>query len=85
MGSFICFGIFVMVCQPLAQGTTATVINSFCQAYHRILRTSEEGAALAHAPLAVRQRIAANETLYRCHCEGWQNPICHNETMMGMR
>lgn len=49
-------------------------VNSFCQNYDRVLRA--QGESTKGIPLALRKRIAANETKYRCQCQGWSNPIC---------
>jgi len=66
----VCFGLLIMFCEPPKQ----QAIDSFCQSYQRIIRQPSESAI--QAPLAVRQRIAANEIIYRCSCEGWKSPLC---------
>lgn len=50
------------------------VINGFCQSYERVLRT--KGDSTKGLTLALRKRIASNDVLYRCACQGWANPIC---------
>lgn len=52
----------------------APIVDSFCQNYDRVLRA--QGESTKGLPLALRKRIAANETKYRCQCQGWSNPIC---------
>lgn len=52
----------------------APAVNGFCQAYSRVLRAP--GESTKGLSLALRKRIAANDVLYRCACEGWTNPIC---------
>lgn len=80
MAGFICVGLFVMFCNPTGE-QQATVVNSFCHVYHRVIRSTEEGAALGAAPREVRERIAVNDTLYRCECEHWDNPVCQSQTV----
>lgn len=80
MGGFVCVGfIFVMFCNPNIERPPGAV-NSFCAAYQRIIRQEHEGEQLGRIESrVVRERIAANETLYRCECEGWNHEICRNE------
>ena len=67
----ICWGLLIfMVCEPPKQ----SAVDSFCTTYQKQIKAKGDGAI--SAPLAVRQRIAANETTYRCLCENWQNPAC---------
>lgn len=54
----------------------AAVVNSYCSVYQRVIRNEQEGASLHAAARPVKERIAANDSLYRCACEGWDNPIC---------
>ena len=69
----LCFGLLLMYCEQPKQ----PVIDSFCQSYQRVIRQASESAI--KAPLAVKQRIAANEIVYRCSCEGWKSPLCGNQ------
>jgi hypothetical protein len=81
-GSFICFGIFVMVCNPLHNTQRPPgVVNSWCSVYQRILRNEEEAQQVGRIESrAVRERIAYNETLYRCYCDNeFTHAICRNE------
>lgn len=61
--------------------TTATpepnTSMSFCRIYHRVILTEDDGASLAAADQAVRERIATNDATYRCSCEGWNHPVCY--------
>jgi len=72
-----------MICNPLNQvPQTQGVVgkNAFCAAYQRVIKTEEEGEQFGRVTsLAARQRLAANEALYRCECEGWSHEICLNE------
>jgi len=83
-GAFVCVGLFIMYCHPVARETQRpAVAHSFCQAYQRILRTEEEGRQLGRIESrAVRERVAANETLYQCACAGVDLPICREEARM---
>ena len=79
-GSFICFGIGIMICNPLHGERPPGVVNSYCAVYQRIIRSEEEGAQLGRIESrAVRERIAANEALYQCECAGVSHDICRNE------
>lgn len=51
-------------------------VDSFCSAYKRVINTEHEGTSLKPAARSVKERIAANDALYRCECEHWDNPIC---------
>lgn len=82
MGSFICFGIGIMICNPLHGNASRPpgAVNSYCAVYQRIIRTEEEGAQIGRVESrAVRERIAANETLYQCECAGVSHAICRRE------
>jgi hypothetical protein len=70
-------GVGLGACQSVGQPPAA--INSFCRAYQRVIRSPEEGASLAGAHRLVKERVAANDTLYRCECEHWDNPVCAKE------
>lgn len=59
----ICYGIFVMVCEPLG-GTMP--VDSYCQLYNQVIVS--RGDASITAPLSVKKRILANEQLYRRVC-----------------
>lgn len=79
--SLICFGIGVMICNPLnpAPHQPATV-NSYCALYQRILRSEQEAEQVGRIESrAVRERIAYNEAFFRCSCEGWDHAICRSE------
>lgn len=66
----LCFGLLIMFCdQP-----KTVPIDSFCTSYERVIRNRGDGAITA--PLSVKQRIAANDVVYRCTCQGWTDPIC---------
>lgn len=69
----ICFGILVMFCQV----EKAPAVDSYCAAYQKVIRAAGEGAIKATPE--VKRRIAANEILYRCTCEGWKSPLCPQE------
>lgn len=63
----------------VADGTTPPLaVNSYCAVYQRVIRSEEEGASLHHTHRTVKERIAANDTLFRCECEGWDNPVCRH-------
>lgn len=49
-------------------------VDSYCTSYQRVFR--QKGDATISAPLAVKQRIAANDVIYRCTCEHWDSPLC---------
>ena len=51
-------------------------IDSFCKAYEKVVRGASDSAALRGVQDTIRRRMARNEALYRCKCEGWTNPIC---------
>lgn len=54
------------------------VVNSYCAVYQRIIRSEAEGASLHAAHRSVKERVAANDTLFRCECEGWTNHVCRH-------
>lgn len=53
---------------------TRDAVDSYCAIYRKVIQSKGEGAI--QASLAVKKRIAANEVVYRCQCEKWNNPIC---------
>lgn len=61
---------------PPAPPIAVASVDSFCSAYKRVIGTEHEGASLHSAARPVKERIAANDALYRCECQGWDNPIC---------
>jgi len=78
--TMICIGIFVMACYSTHGHRAPSAVNSYCAAYQRVIRSEEEGAQLGRVESrAVRERIAANETLYACECHGVPHDICRNE------
>jgi hypothetical protein len=62
---------------PTAATPQRATSLSFCRVYHRVILTEADGASLASADQAVRERIATNDATYRCTCEGWDHPVCH--------
>lgn len=76
----LCGWLTLLLCAVLAGcvGAEAPVasVNSYCTAYKRVITTEHEGASLHSALRPVKERIAANDALYRCECEQWNNPIC---------
>lgn len=53
------------------------LVNSFCLSYERVIHNEADANALTLVNLThIKQRIATNETRYRCECEHWDNPIC---------
>jgi hypothetical protein len=50
--------------------------DGFCQAYRRVIVRPGDDQEIGRAAPELRRRIAANEVLYRCSCEHWNNPIC---------
>jgi len=66
-----CFGFLVFF---QCEVPKPVVVDSFCTSYQRVIRSAPDSAV--NAPLAVRQRLAANEITYRCTCEGWKSPLC---------
>lgn len=59
-----CVGLIVMKCF----GNDPTPIDSFCQLYSQVVVA--RGDSSIQAPLAVKQRILANEQKYRKFCNG---------------
>lgn len=70
----LCFGLLVMFCEPPKQ----VAIDSYCQSYQRIIRSPDD--AKITAPLSVKQRIAADDIIYRCTCEKWDSPLCRSKS-----
>lgn len=60
-----------------AVGERPLVTDSFCHVYQRVIRSEAEGASLASAERPVRERIATNDSLYRCQCQG-EEKFCAN-------
>lgn len=54
----------------------ATVADSFCQAYERVIRAPADAAEIGKVARTVAKRVARNDALYRCACQNWDNPIC---------
>jgi len=52
----------------------AQVINSFCDAYQRVIVDPGDGKIVAARK--VKERLAANETLYQCKCVNAELQIC---------
>ncbi len=63
-----CF-LFCVVDQPKA-------VDGFCQNYERVIRNPSDSAEVKKLKGDTLKRTARNDTLYRCTCEGWKNPIC---------
>lgn len=59
----ICFGIFVMVCEPMG---AAMPIDSFCSLYRPVIVAKGDGSLQATS--GVKRRLLANEQLYRKVC-----------------
>lgn len=53
-------------------------VDSFCTSYSRVIRNPSDAAAVKGLPRNLRERNAANDTLYRCTCEGWKHKACVN-------
>ena len=66
-----CFGFLVFFSCELPK---TPAIDSFCTSYQRIIRTPDDAKIVA--PLSVKQRIAADDIIYRCTCENWKSPLC---------
>ena len=66
----ICLGLILMWCST----ATPPATDSFCSAYQKVVQAAGDGAIKASDE--VRRRIAANEIVYRCQCEGWKSPRC---------
>ena len=66
-----CFGFLVFF---QCEAPKPVVVDSYCSSYQRVIRTPADAAITA--PLAPKQRLAANEITYRCACEGWKSPLC---------
>jgi len=83
-GAFVCVGLFIMYCHPVARESNRPAIaHSFCQAYQRVIRSEHEGEHVGRIESrAVRERIAANEVLYQFACAGVDLPICRAEPRM---
>lgn len=54
----------------------ADVTDGFCQNYERVIRSPSDSAEVRKMKGDTLKRTARNDTLYRCTCEGWKNPIC---------
>lgn len=52
------------------------VADSLCQAYERVIRAPTDSAEVNKMARGPKSRVARNDALYRCKCEGWKNPIC---------
>lgn len=59
-----CVGILVMWCQT----STPAPVDSFCTVYQQVVQAKGDGTI--KGTLGVRQRILANELVYRKHCLG---------------
>lgn len=66
-----CFGFLVFF---QCEAPKPVVVDSYCASYQRVIRQPAEAAITA--PLSVKQRIAANDVVYRCTCEHWDSPLC---------
>ena len=63
-------------CAALNLDSPVTTVDSYCQAYHRIITAKGDGASLVKASRSVKNRIAANEKTYICLCSDPGNKIC---------
>lgn len=67
-----CFGFLVFFQCALPK---QPVVDNYCSSYQRVIRTQADAAI--NAPLSIKQRIAANDVIYRCTCEQWKSPLCN--------
>ena len=68
----LCVGLILMFCSPSSPSPT----DSFCSIYERVIRENTDAISLKGASDGVKRRTATNDTVYRCQCQGWDNPIC---------
>jgi len=50
--------------------------DSFCALHVKTITSPADATAIKTLPTNVQRPIVSNETLYRCICEKWQNPVC---------
>lgn len=55
-------------------------VDSFCSRYEKQVITREDLEEIRKLPRRIRDRIQGNEVDYRCDCEGWNNPICQEDS-----
>lgn len=61
-------------CAALNLDSPVTTVDSYCQAYQRIITAKGDGAITATR--SVKNRIAANEKTYVCLCADPGNKVC---------
>lgn len=66
----------VRFCFLLCAIEAPATADSFCAAYERVIRSGDDTAGVKALSRTAKARLARNETLYRCACENWNNPIC---------
>lgn len=67
-----CIGfLFFYQCQP---ASLPPMVDNFCQAYRRVIVGKGDGAISAN--IDVKRRLAGNELLYRCKCQGLKSSLC---------
>jgi len=60
----------------LCEIEAAPAIDTLCTMQERVVRSPVDSAAIKMLPEALRRRIVANETRWRCRCEKWHHPVC---------
>jgi len=60
----MCFGLVIMWCQL----QTTAPADSYCLTYQKVVQAKGDGEI--KGKLAVKQRILANELVFKKHCEG---------------
>jgi hypothetical protein len=61
-----------LLCEIEAEPATDTL----CTMQERIVLSPADSAAIKTLPEALRRRIVANETRWRCRCDKWHHPVC---------
>ena len=51
-------------------------VETFCALYSRQILNSSDSVSVKALPLDLQRRLVKNDTIYRCKCQKWQNPIC---------
>ncbi|MDQ2080240.1 hypothetical protein RA307_08610 [Xanthobacteraceae bacterium Astr-EGSB] len=60
----------------LCEIEAAPAIDTLCSMQERVVLSPADSAAIKMLPEALRRRIVANETRWRCRCEKWHHPVC---------
>ncbi len=81
MQGVVCFILCFGWSPPAIQA--GPVVDSFCKQYQQVVRSKADSQNVKALPPEIQRRMAGNEVVYRCLCQGWKDPICQRPASTG--